>query len=925
MAYIGRDIEYGVLEKQTLTADSSTVAFDLTYISNANGLIVSVGGVVQEPNVAYTVLGSTLTFTAAPTTGDIVFVVYLGQEMTVSSVIPQDAIDYQVMTGNGSTTLTLNHSVTNPEDLLVTYNGVNQKPGTDYTVSGTTLTFTTAPPTGMKVLVYFMALAENTLWDGSVTNPKIVSMDASKLTGTLPASVSVNFESQYQDLSTLALHWASVDNKVAMNLTDDFIDHFQDSTGVDSTNSVNALVSSDEYVTSASELDTATNIALSSNDFDYTFSNSEHPVAGNPLGDHSIGAYWKATGSNNNISTLITLDGDFEITFTLAESNQSEFGVYAIDEDGTRTADQRAGMSSMTNSFWYRDESVTDFMIGSSAQSDTHTFADGSVVKIERVSGTIKVYDDDVVVHTYGTTYSGTMRFASGDPGPQEADYDNFKITDSAKIQRDGYYHETASASTNWGDGVSTAKYMGSLFKATRTGNITGIKINITSVTTAFNGHYEIWSSDGTNPVSQIGSDSETINLNSAGEKTFVLNVPIEKGTVFWAIGVDEGTSGNVLVEYLSGTHPNGGYGQNDTLTSLTAHHGNHNKIEAIIEATGEPTPDHDTLLLVQSDTTNGSQTFVDSSQNARTVTVGGDSQHSTAQSKFGASSMYFDGTGDYLSVPDDDAFNLGTGDFTMECWYRPTAAWAGNEDGILSKVNSDATWSGFAFSMYRTSGNIIRFQMSDGSSGATVNTTTAVSSPQWYHLCVVRSSGVMKFYVNGTSENTTTSTLNMTNNTNEFYIGRKTTVQGYYADAHIDEVRISRVARWDSDFTPPTAPYGTATNTTLSATGSLVSTASTADSTVSEVTGALLVKDSVGTNTIGTDLKAYFSADNGSNWTEAASYGSPTTFDGTTNVIPLGKTTLSNTGTAVKMKAEWANQQASSKIAQLHGWAVNY
>jgi hypothetical protein len=428
-----------------------------------------------------------------------------------------------------------------------------------------------------------------------------------------------------------------------------------------------------------------------------------------------------------------------------------------------------------------------------------------------------------------------------------------------------------------------------------------------------------MWLGTSTSPTSQVGSDSNTQSFASTGDKTFTFtDVTLQKGQVYWLICVGPSTgTGDVSMKCHTAPIGDGAYeivtGRHSTITSITDNIPQVMAMEITIDTSaGEPTPDHDTLLLIQSDTTNGSQTFVDSSQNARTVTAVGDSQHSTAQSKFGASSMYFDGTGDYLSVPDDDAFNLGTGDFTMECWYRPTAAWAGNEDGILSKVNSDATWSGFAFSMYRTSGNIIRFQMSDGSSGATVNTTTAVSSPQWYHLCVVRSSGVMKFYVNGTSENTTTSTLNMTNNTNEFYIGRKTTVQGYYADAHIDEVRISRVARWDADFTPPTAPYGTATNTTLSATGSLVSTASTADSTVSEVTGALLVKDSVGTNTIGTDLKAYFSADNGSNWTEAASYGSPTTFDGTTNVIPLGKTTVSNTGTAVKMKAEWANQVAT-------------
>ena len=80
MAYIGRDIQYGTLDKQSFTANSSTTAFSLdSAVKDAKSLLVVVGGVVQEPEVAYTASGTTLTFSEAPATGNAVYAVYLGK------------------------------------------------------------------------------------------------------------------------------------------------------------------------------------------------------------------------------------------------------------------------------------------------------------------------------------------------------------------------------------------------------------------------------------------------------------------------------------------------------------------------------------------------------------------------------------------------------------------------------------------------------------------------------------------------------------------------------------------------------------------------------------------------------------------------------------------------------------------------------
>ena len=76
------------------------------------------------------------------------------------------------------------------------------------------------------------------------------------------------------------------------------------------------------------------------------------------------------------------------------------------------------------------------------------------------------------------------------------------------------------------------------------------------------------------------------------------------------------------------------------------------------------PTTDeyfNDVSLLLYGDGTNGSTAIVDSSSNAHAITVNGDAQISTAQSKFGGASMYFDGTGDYITAPSDSSFDFGT------------------------------------------------------------------------------------------------------------------------------------------------------------------------------------------------------------------------------------------------------------------------
>ena len=81
MAYIGKAPLNGFHAKQSLTGDGSTTAFTLDFtVATETSILVSVGGVLQEPKVAYnlTIGGTKIDFTEAPSSTDTVYIQYLG-------------------------------------------------------------------------------------------------------------------------------------------------------------------------------------------------------------------------------------------------------------------------------------------------------------------------------------------------------------------------------------------------------------------------------------------------------------------------------------------------------------------------------------------------------------------------------------------------------------------------------------------------------------------------------------------------------------------------------------------------------------------------------------------------------------------------------------------------------------------------------
>ena len=223
--------------------------------------------------------------------------------------------------------------------------------------------------------------------------------------------------------------------------------------------------------------------------------------------------------------------------------------------------------------------------------------------------------------------------------------------------------------------------------------------------------------------------------------------------------------------------------------------------------------------LLLHGDGTNGAQnnTFVDSSTNNFTITRTGN----VAQGTFspfslpdGQWSNYFDGSGDYCTVPYTSALEFGTSDFTAELWVYCTSYTPPATDVIVSTYQ-DST-HGWTFGIYQS---ISKFYFALAGDTEQLNDTSNILTNQWVHLCAVRSGTTLSFYVNGTRKATKTKSTNQTS-TSTLTIGTNVGGGSLSFNGYISNLRVVKgTAVYDptqSTLTVPTSALTAITNTSL-------------------------------------------------------------------------------------------------------------
>lgn len=198
----------------------------------------------------------------------------------------------------------------------------------------------------------------------------------------------------------------------------------------------------------------------------------------------------------------------------------------------------------------------------------------------------------------------------------------------------------------------------------------------------------------------------------------------------------------------------------------------------------------------------------------AKAITTFGNAKITTAQSKFGGASITFDGTGDYLQIPDDDDFDFTQTNVTLEMWFRPGSAIV--TDILMAK--RDASNSGWQLNT--TTSGAVAFQAYQGGSSIISMSGGTFTANSWHHVAVVKQGSVFKLYLNGTQVATDTLDTGggeaITANTVNIGIGRYLLNTSFDYLGQMDEIRLSHSARYTSNFTPSSTAFTNDTDTKL-------------------------------------------------------------------------------------------------------------
>lgn len=192
-------------------------------------------------------------------------------------------------------------------------------------------------------------------------------------------------------------------------------------------------------------------------------------------------------------------------------------------------------------------------------------------------------------------------------------------------------------------------------------------------------------------------------------------------------------------------------------------------------------------VLHLKGDGVNGSTDIFDSSPSPLTVSNNGLVQISTAESKYGGSSIYFNNNGNLTVISSSLIFS---GDFTIEAWCR-----------FSTFANFDSPWSHLNVPLFFTYAG--KYYFRNNTTELVTPTNHGLSLNVWTHIAISRGSGIVRIFNNGVEIISGTLTADYADET--FLIGK---MQTHFYSGYIDSLRVTRAARYTANFDPETDTY---------------------------------------------------------------------------------------------------------------------
>ena len=207
--------------------------------------------------------------------------------------------------------------------------------------------------------------------------------------------------------------------------------------------------------------------------------------------------------------------------------------------------------------------------------------------------------------------------------------------------------------------------------------------------------------------------------------------------------------------------------------------------------------------LLLPFDGSNAATTTNDESNSTHSVTFAGGAQISTAESKFGGSSLYLNGnSGTKLTISQSSDFDFGTGDFTIEFWIKTSLS---NNDTQSRRVISFGVNDANRIQIFLSSTGIDFYD----TSSVKVDGDIDVADGNWHHVAFTRSGTSLKGFVDGAQSGSTASNSTDYDNAAALTIGAYASTGLGRVVGYLEDLRITKgLARYTSAFTAPTSGH---------------------------------------------------------------------------------------------------------------------